>query len=1007
MLSKQVNLLLLALLWQSCSAKLSPLFGTTPIGDYCNDNSDCQGSPDTTYCNANNLCWCLDDLIFLPIGDSLFCLRKATENGEECMDQVQCQQGVPGSLSDCLQTEENPSKKICNCTQNAIYEPPNHRCYPRATTIGDGCTVNKQCTVNLGDYSTCTSKYNCDCVLDAIPNLDNTSCLPIRDNLLDECELDRQCEDGIPGLLSECADITEDGNPTGLKGCQCKENAINDPETDTDECYEKRNFVGEECMVNAQCKFNLGDLSECSKGECGCIMDVSVSNNNRTTCLPTATRVGEECIEKQQCTSGIPGPESDCVPSLNDPEYLTCSCTDKAVQIPEEEICLKKAEAVGDLCSHPIQCTSNLGELSKCSEDNKCTCIDNMSIPSQNRDMCLEIINELDRSCIESSQCQKGEPGSLSLCQQGKCECSPDSTNEPGQNLCRPRSGYIGGDCDVNAQCKANLGDLSECQNRKCICTPNNGIPSFTRLECLAIINFIGNDCQEPQQCKEGVPGEHSDCIASNTIPGSSKVCNCTAYAIRQPGQHKCHLKAEEVGANCEVDAQCQVNLGELSECDETFCSCIDGKSIPGSLNNKCLPIVDTIGGPCEENPQCNLGAPGLYSECRRADAFPYQPVCNCTEEGINQPGKHECLRKADTVYEPCIYDGQCTANLGNQTECSDSGTCGCIPGAVPNSDNNQCIPGGVLISQPCFDTQQCVGTPGTTSICTRSNICDCLNGYIPSSRLDDCLPVLANIGDECIERHQCQQGEPGEHSDCFTTEDLKVKVCNCTAEATTEAGGNKCHLKAVNVGDPCLVNIQCVANLQFSQCLGGNCRCFSNSTASSDNTKCLQIAFLDEPCIDSNQCSAVILNAECSDEELICKCISGFIPHPYKPDICILLATHIGDSCDDEVQCQLVQDSYCAGTETCECVNDTFIESISRDKCLIKREHLNESCAEAQQCMIENSECMGQEDLRSCQCNPDEYVVVEDLVQKCLPVINLLYLCHGINLRKYTHIEL
>ncbi len=111
-----------------------------------------------------------------------------------------------------------------------------------------------------------------------------------------------------------------------------------------------------------------------------------------------------------------------------------------------------------------------------------------------------------------------------------------------------------------------------------------------------------------------GVSGDLSDCVPSYDDP-SQYICNCTEQAVNAPGQNVCLLKRNYVGDDCEVNVQCETNLGDLSACMEGICKC-SVEAVANMNGTMCLPIVNIIGGICEESQQCILGAPGQYSEC-------------------------------------------------------------------------------------------------------------------------------------------------------------------------------------------------------------------------------------------------------------------------------------------------------------------------------------------------------------------------------------------------------
>lgn len=73
--------------------------------------------------------------------------------------------------------------------------------------------------------------------------------------------------------------------------------------------------------------------------------------------------------------------------------------------------------------------------------------------------------------------------------------------------------------------------------------------------------------------------------------------------------------KAEMEGDACEINKQCTVVLEDYSECTSNICVCSSLEfTVPPNFN-ECLPLVDEIGGSWKAREQCQMGAPGHYSD--------------------------------------------------------------------------------------------------------------------------------------------------------------------------------------------------------------------------------------------------------------------------------------------------------------------------------------------------------------------------------------------------------
>lgn len=247
---------------------------------------------------------------------------------------------------------------------------------------------------------------------------------------------------------------------------------------------------------------------------------------------------------------------------------------------------------------------------------------------------------------------------------------------------------------------------------------------------------------------------------------------------------------------------------------------------------------AEFIGDHCRTHEECeeNLGE---HSFCH------IDETCLCLPRSIPSGDRRKCLKKAEHVGDDCTEDPVCTTNLGELSKCNlASLKCACIPGAISNPDKTKCIPGSgtgdkLFIGKSCSEDAQCVGDTGLISMCTSSGICGCRKGYISAGKLNDCLLIRDEIGAMCTENQQCQQGEPGPFSHCLTSGQGNTGVCNCTSDAISEAEENRCHPKVKFVGEDCVVNAQCIVNLDHSFCLSGKCYCLPGSTPSEDFSKC------------------------------------------------------------------------------------------------------------------------------------------------------------------------
>lgn len=439
--------------------------------------------------------------------------------------------------------------------------------------------------------------------------------------------------------------------------------------------------------------------------------------------------LGEPCSVPEDCAN----------PDKTSCENNICVCNQDHVLFEGQDgtkVCLRKATLIGDDCTEDIQCTANLGEFSECPDiTKKCGCIDNLGVPSKNDDTCLKIINQLEADeCMESQQCQIGVPGALSDCLASEnnpstnvCRCTDEAINRPGFHVCLKKAQQIGDSCEQNIQCHAELTEWSYCLRGLCACIEAISVPNKNNDTCLEIINDLNNGtCDESQQCQHGIPGEFSDCVPSNDDP-TKKVCMCTDEGLNEPGSSKCLRKATLVGDSCEAHIQCIANLGDLSFCLSRKCSCMAGVSVPSKGNDICLEIINNLEGDiCQESQQCQSGMPGEFSDCLPLQNDNSKTVCQCSDKGVNKPGEHVCLEKAEHLGDTCEDNIQCTAKLGDLSSCI-STTCECIQNSIPSEGLDKCLQGGRKLNETCEENKQC---SADNSECVKGssthNVCKC-----------------------------------------------------------------------------------------------------------------------------------------------------------------------------------------------------------------------------------------------------------------------------------------
>ncbi|KAG8192608.1 hypothetical protein JTE90_017174 [Oedothorax gibbosus] len=108
--------------------------------------------------------------------------------------------------------------------------------------------------------------------------------------------------------------------------------------------------------------------------------------------------------------------------------------------------------------------------------------------------------------------------------------------------------------------------------------------------------------------------------------------------------------------------------------------------------------------------------------------------------------------------------------------------------------------------------------------------------------------------------------------------------------------------IPADRLGSPCSTSLECLLQINHSQCAGGTCACLPHHTPYND-TACLPASLLGFACATSAQCRVKVSNSECSRETRLCQCSPGFLS--LRRDKCLPPA-HIGDYCLSDAQCHL-----------------------------------------------------------------------------------------------------
>lgn len=208
----------------------------------CTYDSDCTAN---AYCDTQS-CQCKPGFVsFYTEQNTILCLKEASSPGDACEEDVQCTKPF-GNHAECIIRKSGDGE--CDCMSNAHFK--DGRCYETAL-IGQKCTVSNNCYLANGQPAYCV-KSECTCLNGYHPNEGGTEC--IRTSQLDEpCGTDRECVTEN----SRCGDV-----------CRCKVNYIQSRQKD--KCLKAADKMGDPCVEDKQCTMFLSKATCDAYGYCSC-----------------------------------------------------------------------------------------------------------------------------------------------------------------------------------------------------------------------------------------------------------------------------------------------------------------------------------------------------------------------------------------------------------------------------------------------------------------------------------------------------------------------------------------------------------------------------------------------------------------------------------------------------------------------------------------------------------------------------------------------------------------
>lgn len=200
--------------------------------------------------------------------------KRASSLGDTCVDDLDCTVHF-GNHAECIIGKSGGG--VCGCRIGAHFKED--ICYETAR-LGQKCTVNNNCELATGEPAYCV-KSVCTCRDGYRPNQNGTECIRIRQ--LDEpCETDLECV----ANNSRCGYV-----------CRCTVNYILSRQKD--KCLKAADKMGDPCEENEQCSMFLHKATCDATGNCSCPTGFHHIPPN-SKCYPNIG-LGEMCDNNDQC----------------------------------------------------------------------------------------------------------------------------------------------------------------------------------------------------------------------------------------------------------------------------------------------------------------------------------------------------------------------------------------------------------------------------------------------------------------------------------------------------------------------------------------------------------------------------------------------------------------------------------------------------------------------------------------------------------------------------------
>ncbi|XP_012344223.1 uncharacterized protein DDB_G0272530 isoform X3 [Apis florea] len=203
------------------------------------------------------------------------------------------------------------------------------------------------------------------------------------------------------------------------------------------------------------------------------------------------------------------------------------------------------------------------------------------------------------------------------------------------------------------AKCKYDVDCMKNayCWNQEaCLCKENYIVyKNRTHVECLKVANSIGDPCEADIQCRVTF-APYSEC--------RQNICQCSDGSHYVEG--RCY-ESVGLGEPCQTHRNCYIRD---SYCVTGYCACTL-KYHPNPRNDGCIPSIE-LGEKCFKDYEC------VAENSRCID------ICSCKVDHVLSKDGKQCLKIRNSVGEPCQEDSQCQLGI-KDSECGPDGKCSCI----------------------------------------------------------------------------------------------------------------------------------------------------------------------------------------------------------------------------------------------------------------------------------------------------------------------------------------